>query len=403
MSAAREDFPPRQTPLALDGHPWRRRLREAAARLGLLGFGLCVGLLVAELALRIHDPLGQRLLGERILLPYNVRYVITQPGNPKLEPVVVNTRNALGFRGEDPPADFDRRLTVLAVGGSTTECRHLNDGKDWPSLLGRRLAAQFRDLWINNAGLDGHSTFGHVRLMEQRVVRLRPKLVLFLFGINDLARNNLKYQDGALTDRPDLGAWAWLVSTTARHSVVASTLLNLRRGMAAAQARLDQPALDLRSLPVARPGRRRSEQIVQSYREEFLPAYRERIERLLQLSRQAGARPVLLTQPALYGPAVDDATGIDLGFIEVDPEDGVNGRLAWKILEAYNDVVREVGRAEGVPVVDLARRLPKSSRLFYDFVHFTNEGAAAVAESVAGELCGVLAREFGAFQTAACP
>jgi hypothetical protein len=53
-----------------------------------------------------------------------------------------------------------------------------------------------------------------------------------------------------------------------------------------------------------------------------------------------------------------------------------------------------VGAAEGVLVVDLARELPKSSRLYYDFVHFADEGAREVAALTARALCPLLARRF---------
>jgi hypothetical protein len=69
----------------------------------------------------------------------------------------------------------------------------------------------------------------------------------------------------------------------------------------------------------------------------------------------------------------------------------------------YNDVTRSVGGQQGVLVVDVARALPKSSRLFYDFVHFTNEGAAAVARITFAALCPFLARRFPQFTTQACP
>ena len=134
-----------------------------------------------------------------------------------------------------------------------------------------------------------------------------------------------------------------------------------------------------------------------------LPAYAERLEELARLSREAGMEPVFLTQPALYGPVVDDVTGADLGVVEVDRERLLNGRGAWELLEMYNDVTRLVGGQQGVLVVDVARRLPKSSRLFYDFVHFTNAGAAEVASITFDTLCPFLAQRFPRYMTRACP
>ena len=69
----------------------------------------------------------------------------------------------------------------------------------------------------------------------------------------------------------------------------------------------------------------------------------------------------------------------------------------------YNDVTRAVAAELGVPLVDLAHKLPKSSRYFYDTIHFTNEGASLVAEVLAGELCPYLAAAFPERLRSPCP
>jgi hypothetical protein len=51
-----------------------------------------------------------------------------------------------------------------------------------------------------------------------------------------------------------------------------------------------------------------------------------------------------------------------------------------------NDVTRRVAATRQVLLVDLAREMPKDSRFFYDFLHFTNEGAQRVGEIIAADL-----------------
>jgi len=102
--------------------------------------------------------------------------------------------------------------------------------------------------------------------------------------------------------------------------------------------------------------------------------------------------PVLLTQPVLYGDAVDAAAGLDLGqrFVAKD----MNGATAWQVLELYNGVTREVGRERDVPVIDLAHEMPKDPAYYYDLMHYTNAGAAKMADIIATRLTPVLARKF---------
>ena len=90
-----------------------------------------------------------------------------------------------------------------------------------PICLGQQLDRDFPKLWINNAGLDGATTYRHLILMEDYVVHLKPKVVLFLVGINDVGVGYLDY-------RPRPGFGGWIRSLTNR-SEVYSLGLNLYR------------------------------------------------------------------------------------------------------------------------------------------------------------------------------
>ncbi len=102
-----------------------------------------------------------------------------------------------------------------------------------------------------------------------------------------------------------------------------------------------------------------------------------RLTRLIDISRGHGIEPVFITQPSVFGEAVDPATGVDLGRASTY---SWNGKTLWQILELYNDVVRNTARQQGVLLIDLAREMPKDSRYYYDTYHFSNAGCAQVAE-----------------------
>ena len=174
---------------------------------------------------RLFNPLGTRLFGDRIVLPRNQHQVLHNTKNRRRPETIVYSRNSLGLRGPEPPASFATALTVIAVGGSTTESRYQSDGDTWPERTGRALAPHFRDLWVGNAGLDGHSTYGHLLLLEQYLVALRPRLLVFLVGINDVGRDSAKRVDEEM--RGDTGVS--LFTHLARVSALAATLQNLGR------------------------------------------------------------------------------------------------------------------------------------------------------------------------------
>lgn len=75
----------------------------------------------------------------------------------------------------------------------------------------------------------------------------------------------------------------------------------------------------------------------------------------------------------------------------------VNGEVQWAILQLYNDVTRDVSQDLQAMVIDLAREMPKSWRYFYDYYHFTNEGAEKVSEILSEKLKPHLAEEYPAY------
>jgi hypothetical protein len=91
---------------------------------------------------------------------------------------------------------------------------------------------------------------------------------------------------------------------------------------------------------------------------------------------------------------IDARTGIDTRPMEVELWEKLDGALAWRLLERYNDVTRQVGRERGVLTVDLARTMPKDSTFFYDFFHFTNQGADRVGAILHDTLAPWLAARY---------
>jgi len=353
----------------------------------ILAVQAVIALLLLEALLRIHNPLPFRLRGDEIVLPAGLRYqyAIANPG-AKLEPVARGHYNRLGFRGPDPPADFGARLSIVAVGGSTTAGTLLSDGKTWPDEMARVLAASHPDIWVNNAGFEGHSTYGHLVLLRSVLTKLRPSMILVLAGINDVGMEPAG--PGDEFELWNAGSWLW--PRLARHSEVVNAALNLRRARAAARLQLsfDQP------VDFAAPGHftMTEEEIASALAQfdRFLEGYGTRLTTLALEARAAGIDPVFVTQPMLVGDAIDPATGVDLATFPSSRDR--NGRADWRLMERFNDVMRRTAAGHGVVLVDLARLLPKDSRHYYDTIHFSLDGARRVGEIVAAELAPHLLR-----------
>ncbi len=384
-------------------------LRRTSFNFAKNGLLVCLSLLFAlglvEIALRIHNPLGFRLKGDKIILPVNKNEIVHHQGWSKLDRTVLIHRNSLGFRGEDPPPDLDRWLSLITIGGSTTECFDLADDRTWIAVLGEKLAGPFHPFWINNAGQCGHSTYGHIILMQDFIIKLQPKVVLFLVGVNDMGLDKEHIADRTLPKGLRWSSFRSLDSLAAAlsdHSEVAAAVLNLKRYFSPKVTWApSSQEIDLKTQPTLEMSPETRAALEKEYREKYLAPYRERLETLMHLCRENHLLPVLITQPALYGPALDDITGVDLSRVKIRPD--INGGFYWDILEFNNGVTRQVARSQGVFLIDLAREMPKSSRYYYDFIHYDNEGAEKVGTIIYQHLYPYLAQTFPQYLRPAAP
>jgi lysophospholipase L1-like esterase len=368
-----------------------------------LFLGIAAAVAFLEVVLRFANPFQTRIRGKRLILPASRTLRIKNNINKRLDPVITVTLNSLGFRGAEPPNDFRRYLTIITVGGSTTHCWMLSDEKTWPAELGNHLGESFKGVWINNAGLDGNSTFAHIVLLEEIVRKLHPKVVLFLVGENDLAKGRLLSEfDSECVKGPIIfRSVKGLLKSASAYSEVVALGVNLYRNLTAYRAHLVAGNVDLRKVCYLKVPREVEERYVARCTEpDIIQSYETRLKRLIDISRQGGSEPVFITQPALVGPAVDDITKVDLGAAKMS--ETYNGEMWWEALEVFNDVTRKVGRENDVLVIDLARQMPKSSRYFLDWFHYTNEGAQVVADIVYRSLCLMIASRFPEYVKEAC-
>ncbi|MEW6660457.1 MAG: SGNH/GDSL hydrolase family protein [Thermodesulfobacteriota bacterium] len=374
----------------------KTRLRNAGKNLLLVFLSLVLALGLVEIALRIYNPLGFSIKGYKIILPSNKQEVIHHSSCSKLDRIVYLHRNSLGMRGDEPPGDWDRWLSIVAVGGSTTICFELADNKTWVHVLGEKLKNNFQRLWISNAGLAGHSTFGHIILMENFVVQLRPKVAIFLVGVNDIGVDDIKRVDKNLNKGLRWESFRSLerfAGALADQSEVAAAVLNLKRYyFPKVTWAPPQREVNLNTEPLLDMPEETKTALYQQHAAKYPRPYEMRLQALVQICRANHILPVLMTQPALYGPGRDDVTGVDLSQIKV--WEGINGGFYWSILELYNEVTRKVAREEKVLLIDLARELPKSSKYYYDFIHYDNVGAAKVASIIYQHLEPYLAQKF---------
>lgn len=285
--------------------------------------------------------------------------------------------NAWGFRGEEPPVHWEDRYTIITVGGSTTICAAQDDTMTYPAAMGSALQATDATIWVNNAGIDGHTSRGNLRVMDEVIRYLKPDLVVVLVGANDLTlslvedrRANGSPFDLTAKQRDPLqetqiGRMAWnFFEVTLGGAVPVNATFSAITPIPMDASRAALAPADRDGLPQ-------------------LPEYRQNLNRLIDLTEEMGTRIVLLTQPSLFDDtpywAATEATiswakPANLYF---------SGATYWKMLAIYNQETLAICEARGIPCLDLAAQIPHNREMFYDSVHFTDAGAERVGKIVA--------------------
>lgn len=319
-----------------------------------------------EIVLRIHNPFPSTIKGDKIVLRANYKTVYTNKNNQGIRKEVVVSGNSLGFRGSEP--DNKKKIKIFTVGGSTTYCKNVPDNATWSYLLAQKLTDRHESVWLNNAGLPGYSTSGHIILMEDYIIKLKPQIVSFLIGINDVENNT---EDKFTLYHNQDKSLLLSIKSIVLKSELASVLLNIWRFFKAKELNLvDTVNFNLKTINYENVSPQEEAEVL-SKQNKYLTGYKRRVERLVNLAISNKIIPVLITQPALYGHGVDSVSGKDLAKVEVS---GFNGDVFWKRLELYNNITRAVAREYNVPLIDLALLLPKNSALYTDFIHYSTEG-----------------------------
>jgi lysophospholipase L1-like esterase len=281
--------------------------------------------------------------------------------------------NSKGYRGEE----FEWRKSpgvtrIVVYGGSAAFDIYQPEGADWPARVERILAARGIATEVINAGTPGHASFDSVGRLLAEGHRLEPDYAVFTDAYNDLkyfadptpvlrqvrpfrARDSLWRPQGRLDAALAAGSHLY------RHLRI--RFLRWDRALGA-EGELPRGGLRDRFAP---------EQV-----EQFALA----VATFVDLARNAGAVPVLVTQPLLASPESSDEDRARIRYEYV----GLEHAALVEAHAAALGALREVARAKQVALVDASAQMTGRGAYFRDGVHLSDSGSAALAALVAREL-----------------
>ncbi len=284
--------------------------------------------------------------------------------------------NRLGLRGPELRDDSTR---VWVLGSSETFGLYEMPGHEYPRVLQGLLerSCPAAQIDIVNGGLAGLRIPTIMKRLPALLDAIRPAVVV----IYAAPANYIVVPNDAETDSR---------AASAPEPVPATDYIRLyRRVRNLIKAVLPAAWTDRLRATRLEMDIRRLDHTVSRVPEENIQAFRADLESLLDALSTFGSSVVLVTHATRFGGAVSEGERHWLAAWRASypllEEDGF-----MDLEKRINAVVRQVSAERSLPLVDAARTMPAGSEYFADFVHFTDTGAAEMADELSDPLRRVL-------------
>ncbi|WP_298507547.1 SGNH/GDSL hydrolase family protein [uncultured Kordia sp.] len=296
-------------------------------------------------------------------------------------PTITYTRDKYGLRGVSTHNEPEK-INILTVGGSTTDQRYLDDSQTWQEVLEKELHSNGKKMYVSNAGVDGQSTYGHLKSTEiwfPKIENLQPKIILFYVGINDFYTVNGDSEYDNIQELESDG----FMSQLKDKSVLYNAYRKLKGMQKATKFEVGHRKINFSRVDYTKE-EVVNEKLLEIYDETNLKAFKVRIQKLIDYAQSIKAIPVFVTQPTLHYKI---RNGVIFGTEKIkylEDKYAYNGVGYLKLLNKLNEAMKEVATPEFV--IDFTNDETWNTVDFYDYYHMTPTGVKKLGEKLSQKL-----------------
>lgn len=270
---------------------------------------------------------------------------------------------------------------IVFLGGSTTECMFVDQERRFPYAAGQILE-QETGARINsyNGGMSGSDSLNAIDILINKVIPLKPDVVVFMENINDLS--TLLYEGTYWHE----GTARSPLETLKKRQMVGKLLKEIFI------PHLNQAYRNLRKTLSGKEedefaGARGKTLVIDQAKMER--DFAANLQTIVCTCKAWGIVPVLMTQA---NRITEHPDAVVAAYVARGGRDrGISYQRFKTLYDAFNDTIREVGRKNQVMVIDLAREVPSDQKHLYDMVHLNDAGSQLAAQIIAARLKGVIA------------
>jgi lysophospholipase L1-like esterase len=283
-------------------------------------------------------------------------------------------------------------LTLVFLGGSTVACFYVEEENRFPYLVGELLAQQTgKKITSINSGVGGNNSLNSLDILLNKIIPVRPDVVILMHNLNDLVAliYDKTYWSKNPSRKPIINFYFYknltglkALSTLARDMYIpnlhAATRILSKKIFGKKVKDQDDEFAYIRGKKLT---------VDQA---AILDEFKMNLQTFINICRARRITPVLMTQFNRYKPNPDPKVLKAMqGFAS---DSGIPVSAFMDLYAKFNQAIREVGKENGVLVIDLANLIPQDKQYMYDVVHLNTRGSRLAAQLISEGLLPLAAR-----------
>ena len=296
----------------------------------------------------------------------------------------LRTNNQGFIIGERDTVKKSNAVDIIFFGGSTTECKYVEEDKRFPYLVADKL--EKKDgllLQTLNGGVSGNNTMHSLLNSIVKGLEIKPKFMVLMHAVNDVAliskeqaywrgpKSKVFINEGKIIKDP---TFIYFLFKQVKKILIPNIWLQIRHVVS---AKIDDTGnadewASSRNNPKANYS-----DVEQVLAEDFSSA----LKSFVAVSRAWGIEPILMTQ--FNRILISDS------FIRTQYEktsQPISYDEFAKLYSLANELIRKIAKDEQVFLIDLDKELTGNNIYIYDAVHLNTQGSIVVAEYIANEM-----------------
>lgn len=340
------------------------------------------------------------------------RYIQLREYRPNSSMVLVPSKTRLqisdGLKKDEYPFNIDANgfvapsiiygnpdITLVFLGGSTTECAYVQEKNRFPFLAGRKLE-ELTHKKVNsiNAGVRGNGTLNTLNGFLNKVLPFNPDIALMMHNINDITMFlyegtywgiNLSHRSPIVIleqKQEENPTFRTLLEDSFQVFIphITQQVFRMKKRLLGKDEEVDEFAhVNVEHLIID-----------EAYKKYMISEYRKNLQMFIGICRARDITPVLMTQASRFKENPDPVIFNHFDHLIDKRKLNLDYYGLKELYDTFNQTIRDVGRDNDVLVIDLARHIPQKKGFIADAVHYNDTGSQLAAQIISNKVYKII-------------